>query len=283
MLKENAEKEIMRSDILKEKIRERAFSMGADLVGFAPASRWEEQGEVPEEFRPSFLWPWASTVIVLGMGMPLPVVETTPSAYHMELYNTVNRELDGLGYHLAMFLRRQGIPAVFFPRDGYGSIKIILEKPKAAFSHKFAAKYAGLGSIGLNGVLLTRRFGPRVRFVSVIAGVELEPDPMETEDLCVKCLACVRCCPVGAIHVDENRNWTGFDVMQCAKQAEELTRRRCYPCGICTKVCPVGEDRELFKAKKSMRKYLKEKEALKNDPDASEYRSWNHFRRWGSW
>ena len=52
---------------------------GADLVGFAPVERWEEAGEVPPDFRPQALWAPARTVIVMGMEMPLPIVETTPS------------------------------------------------------------------------------------------------------------------------------------------------------------------------------------------------------------
>jgi len=62
---------------------------------------------------------------------------------------------------------------------------------------------------------------------------------------------------------------------------EELVRKRCYPCGICTKVCPVGKDRVLYKSKGIRKKYLKEKERLAADPDDPEYRSWGHIRKYG--
>jgi len=268
---------------LRQQIIEFAQNNGADLIGFAPAARWEEFGEVHPDFRPQTLFPMTKTVVVMGVGMPLPIVETTPSAIHMELYNTSNRELDGLALRLTGFLNRLGFASMFFPRDTYGSIKILKEKPRAAFSHVHAAKYAGLGTIGVSGVLLTRKFGSRVRFVSVFTAAELEASPLPEKELCIKCQACVKCCPSQAIIFRTDRVQGDFDAMKCMDWAHELTRRRCYPCGICTKVCPIGEDRELYQAKKNMKKYLHEAEALQQNPNDPEYKVWNHFRHWGSW
>lgn len=76
---------------LKEDITRFCKERGADLVGFAPVERWDEDGIVPPAFRPRALFPQARTVIVISMAMPLPVVETTPSALHKELYDTTNR------------------------------------------------------------------------------------------------------------------------------------------------------------------------------------------------
>lgn len=268
---------------LCDQITEFARNQGADLVGFAPVGRWDEYDEVPKDFRPGNLFPLARTAVVIGMGMPLPIVETTPSAIHMELYNIVNRELDGLAYRLAGFLNRRGWPSMFFPRDCYGSIKILKEKPRAAFSHVEAARYAGLGTVGLSGVLLTKEFGPRVRFVSVFTAAELPGSPVQTKDICIKCQACAKCCPSQAIIPREDRIKADFEAIKCMDWAHELTRRRSYPCGVCTKVCPIGKDRELYQAKRSVKKYLHEAEALHKNPDDPEYKVWNHFRFWGSW
>jgi len=62
---------------LKDHIIEFCEAQGADLVGFAPVERWDDAGEVPPDFRPRALWPTALTVIVIGLQMPLPIVETT--------------------------------------------------------------------------------------------------------------------------------------------------------------------------------------------------------------
>jgi hypothetical protein len=78
----------------------------------------------------------------MGMEMPLPIVETTPSVLHMELYKTINSELDALGVGLMRHLNRMGHASFFFTRDGFGSMRALREKNMAAFSHVMAAKYA---------------------------------------------------------------------------------------------------------------------------------------------
>ena len=254
---------------------------GADLVGFAPVERWDEAGEVPPDFRPRAIWPPARTVIVMGMEMPLPIVETTPSILHKELYDTSNRALDQLAYDLTRYLNRRGQASFFFPRDGYGSLKALRENNLAAFSHVMAAKYAGLGTIGASHNLLTPEFGPRVRLVSVFTSASLSPDKMVEKELCIKCEACAKCCPKKAIAMRKDRVIGDYDKMACLEMAEELTCRRCYPCGICTKVCPVGQDRRLYPQKGVMKKYLKEAEALATNPDDPEYKSWSHIRKYG--
>jgi heterodisulfide reductase subunit C len=62
---------------------------------------------------------------------------------------------------------------------------------------------------------------------------------------------------------------------------EELVKRRCYPCGICTKVCPIGNDRRLYKSKGNRKKYKEEREALAANPEDPMYKSWTHIRKYG--
>jgi epoxyqueuosine reductase QueG len=144
-----------------------------------------------------------------------------------------------------------------------------------------AAKYAGLGTIGASHCLLTPEFGPRVRLVSVFTSAEIEPDPAIGEELCIRCEACARCCPKKAIRMRKDRVVGDYDSAACLEMAEELTARRCYPCGVCTKVCPIGKDRSFYGQKGAMKKYLREAEALEKNPDDPEYRSWTHLRKYG--
>jgi epoxyqueuosine reductase QueG len=255
---------------------------GADLVGFAPVKRWDEANEVPPEFRPKAIWPMAKTVIVIGIQMPLPVVETTPSVLHMELYRTVNRELDSLAVNLVRYLNRLGHPSSFFTRDGYSSLAALKEKPFAAFSHVMAAKYAGLGTIGLSHCLLTPEYGPRVRFVSVFTAAVLPPGAVIEEDLCIKCRLCAKACPKQAIRIREGSIIGEYNKASCLEMAEELTERGCYPCGTCIKVCPIGKDRLLYRQKGTVKKYRKELAALAANPDDPAYRNWQHIRKYGT-
>lgn len=267
---------------MKQEIINFCRGLGADLVGFASTRRWEEHRHAASEFHPQSLWPMARTVIVLGIQMPLPMVDTTPSVLHMELYRTANLELDTLAYRLVRYLNGKGYPSFFFTRDGYGNMRALRERPMAAFSHVLAALYAGLGTIGANNVLLTKEFGPRVRFISIFTSLVLDSDPLIEKDLCIKCGLCSKCCPVQAITIRDDLVVGDFDKSACLSRSEELVRQRIYPCGICTKVCPIGKDRELYQEKGLGKKYLDEKEALELNPNDPRYRSWQHIRTYGA-
>jgi epoxyqueuosine reductase QueG len=233
---------------LKSRILRRCAEREIPLVGFAPADRWDTplfDPWVPEAFRPRAIFPETNTVIVLGLPVSLPVLETAPSIHYHELYRTVNTLLDSEGYRLAEWLTRDGFPSMWIPRDGYGSISILKEEPTVFFSHRHAALLAGLGNFGINNTLLTREYGPRVRFVSVFTSAAIPPDPLLTEPVCTRCMRCVKACPVKAI---SGRDYPEdlINKNTCASRSEALAKRSISPCGLCIKVCPVGEDRKRY-------------------------------------
>lgn len=256
---------------------------GADLVGVAPVKAWAKDDRVAEPYRPESLWPPAKSVVVIGIQMPLPIVETTPSTQHTELYRTCNRLLDDMAFDLTRWLNRRGYASIFFSRDGYASIDVLIKKPAAAFAHVFAAHYAGLGNIGVNHTILTKEFGPRVRFVSVLTEAELPPDRMLRKPLCIRCRACVQCCPVDAFTFREDSLVADYDKSACAERHKVLRDKGRYPCGICVKVCPVGVDRALYGREKVTRHYLEEAESLALNPANPAYGAWTHVRRHGGW
>ncbi len=266
---------------LKKELLKKCRSLGIPLVGFAPVERWKDPPDglrlspwIPEEFWPQSIYPETRTVIVIGLPVPLPVLETAPSIYYHELYKTINSMLDQRAYELANFLVEKGYGAIYLPRDAYGDIKILIEKPFAFFSHKHAAYLAGLGSFGQNSVLLTPQYGPRVRFTSVFTAAGMDPDPIKIKDLCTRCLLCSRNCPVGAIPVKGDFP-PPVDKKLCAVRSAELRDEYRSPCGICIKVCPVGKDRKLF-GRKDMSIYSKDKRFEKY------HRAWEHVKKYGS-
>jgi epoxyqueuosine reductase QueG len=190
------------------------------------------------------------------------------------LYQNVNALLDQHAYRLSTFLSEKGHAAIYVPRDGYGTISILKDKPIAFFSHRHAAYLAGLGTFGLNNTLLTKEYGPRVRFVSIFTTAEIEGSAPMRKQLCTKCLRCVKACPVSAIPGKEYPEGI-IDKKACATRAEQLYSRFLSPCGICIKVCPVGEDRKLFD-----RKDASMYEDKKRFPEY--HRAWEHVRSYGS-
>lgn len=272
---------------LKKDIADYLRDRGADLIGFASSQQWVQDGRVGDAYRPASIWPPSRSVIVIGLQMPLPIVETTPSVQHRDLYTTCNRRLDDLAFDLTRRLNRQGHAAIPLSRDGYANINVLIRKPAAAFAHTFSAYYAGLGHIGINNTILTRSFGPRVRFVSVFTDAVLPVETAPAERLCIRCGACVHMCPVQALQInrkdlaDPDIAVADYRRAACADWARALTERGCYPCGICIKVCPVGEDRKLYGREKTLYHYAKETETPL-DTDDPYYRGWAHIRAHGS-
>ena len=266
--------------ITKESIIHEAHRLGAEFVGFAPVSRWTQYGDLAAEFHPDHVWPLSKTVIVFGIPVWLPILEAAPAELGREQYIITNELLDEVAYRLAAFLNRNGHASINICRDGYGSSEILLEQPISIFSHVWAGHYAGLGKIGWNHTLLTKQFGPRVRLVSILTSLKLDGDPMVEEELCTKCLLCQKICPSQAFTGDRRAKYSEMDKHACASNGKRLRQAFRNPCGCCIKVCPVGEDRKLFKSLNTQI-YFEEKAALMQEPNHPVYRSWRHIRKYG--
>ncbi|QSZ66394.1 epoxyqueuosine reductase [Methanofollis aquaemaris] len=265
----------MSSD-LKAALLRRCRAMEIPLVGVADVERWENppfRPWMPEEFYPQRIFPEARSVIVIGLPVHLPALESAPSIWYRETYLTVNALLDQYTYRLAEYLNEEGYPSVFVPRDGYGGIGALIKKPVAFFSHRHAAYFAGLGTFGVNNMLLTPEYGPRVRFGSILTAAPLPPDPVMTEEVCNHCMRCVEMCPASAL--DREDYPAGLtDRGACARNSAELEKRRLAPCGICIKVCPIGKDR-VFYGREDASVYARSERR----PDL--HRAWEHVRSYG--
>ena len=71
----------------------------------------------------------------------------------------------------------------------------------------------------------------------------------------------------------------------CTLYHQQLLEEKRWPCGVCAKVCPTGEDRLLYGSTK-VGLYLRERQAIRKDPDSSRFRplmasvhSWVAWRR----
>jgi epoxyqueuosine reductase QueG len=126
------------------------------------------------------------------------------------------------------------------------------------FSHRHAATRAGLGEFGYNNLVLTREFGPRQRFNSIVTDAELVPDRLVTEPICLRdeCRLCLKACIMGCITLRDDPSLTDYrsverdDVTRIfidtpARTQPALCRRRrenrpdSPVRGDCLRVCPV--------------------------------------------
>lgn len=263
------------------------------IFGFADSSSWENETDfpVPSEFFPTSLFPETRTVIVIGVPVILPIIETTPSVYYNEHYKTLNAHLDAEALKLSFFLNSQNIFAVPISRDGYAGMEAILKNPTAAFSHKHAAYHAGLGSFGHNNTLLTSEFGPRIRFTSIFTSASADelgvPEKIlekqqktKKENICINCLACAHFCPAGAISADSTI--AKMNKMKCVNHTLTLAAKGTAPCGVCIKVCPVGADRKHFN-RKNIKIYNENTTAMTPETENGKLiQSWAHIRKFGT-
>jgi epoxyqueuosine reductase QueG len=116
----------------------------------------------------------------------------------------------------------------------------------APYSHRHAAVRAGLAEFGLNNIVVTPRFGPRVRFTSLVTEAELPISPLLKEKVCLgtSCSLCVDSCPAEAITISEGIDEDDFWLLppsRTDKQGCQNSAKTRFCRGICQKVCPVHE------------------------------------------
>lgn len=234
--------------MIKDKIYSKAKELRVNLVRTCDAEQWERLPVQPPEFWPQNIWPWSKKVICLGIPLFAPMIDSTPSMVYQELYDTSNRILDDISYHLTNYIvNTLGYKAVWFPRDCYYSIDVLLDNPNAAFSHVIAAYYAGMGTIGDSHNLITKEFGPRVRIVSIITDAPIDSDPMLKGDLCLHCGKCLKACPSKCFTNPGPDKIYTMDKIACTAYNAEVKNQHHWPCGMCIDVCPVGEDLKTYK------------------------------------
>ena len=212
---------------LKRSLQTKCSHLDIPLMGVASAESWEVapfHPWVPPAFQPRSIWPEVNSVIVIGLPIDLPIIETTPSIYYHELYKTVNTLLDHTAYRLARFLDEKGFPSIYLPRDGYGSLSVLSSSPYAFFSHRHAAYLAGLGNFGLT-MLLTPQYGPRCGS-SIFTTTDCLPLAHGGTVVCAMHALCALM-PCQALDEDYPQGLAHKEV--CSKYNEQLYRRHISP------------------------------------------------------
>lgn len=100
------------------------------------------------------------------------------------------------------------------------------------WSERHAAYACGLGTFGLSRGLITNK-GMAGRIASIILDVELEPDGRSytgVYDYCIRCGACARRCPAGAISLKTGKNNLKCNAFLNQMKKEYAPR---YGCGKC--------------------------------------------------
>jgi epoxyqueuosine reductase QueG len=231
------EKMALDSELTKA-VKNFALECGVDMVGVASVDRFEG---APPGFHPTDVMGSTKSVITFARKFIMGVLdELAPGrqrlSYKHHMFAHKNTYNTFTGYDLARFLEDKGYRAfIIQPTTPYYA-----QEFRSVMSHRHAAIRCGLGVFGKNNLVLTKEFGPRQRFCTVLTDAQLVSDPMIDDDLCKGCNICREACPVQAWDPKSgifykpvcahHQNWNRAD--QECKQ----------PCGICIQACPVGKE-----------------------------------------
>jgi len=222
---------VNRQLIIEEKMKE----WGASIVGFSDLI-----DVLPDDLKDLR---YGITVAVKLSDRIINEINDKPTYTYFHHYRSVNTLIDQITLKTVLMMEEWGYNALAVPASQ--SIKELGEY-RGLFQHKTAATKAGLGWIGKNGLLVTEKYGPRVRLGTVLTDFELDTGkPIETSK-CGNCTLCVKSCPAMALH---GKLWEAgierkeiVDAQACSEYMNKNFKHigRGSVCGICIKVCPYG-------------------------------------------
>lgn len=165
-------------------------------------------------FLPRDLLPGARSVICFFLPFSNEIIESNKNeglASHLwaRAYIDTNSALNAVAETLAGELSRRGHQSATAP----ATHNFLPEKCISDWSHRHAAFIAGLGTFGMNNMLITKS-GCAGRVSSLVTSCKIEKTERPTGEYCLykkngTCLYCVKKCPTGALTP------TGFDRFTC--------------------------------------------------------------------
>jgi len=182
---------------LTEEIKTAAIANGAALVGIAAVE------SIPPCTPPlpvTKVMPEARSVVVFAIPMLRGSIESPSLFSAMISTHATYKEEELLSLKLGRLIEERGYRAALVvpasPIEMSRETKGLL----GDISLRHVAVGAGLGTIGKSRLLLTRRWGPRVRLGAVVTNAALEADKPIEENFCGDCDLCVQSCPAQALN-----------------------------------------------------------------------------------
>jgi epoxyqueuosine reductase len=192
--------------------------------------------------------------ISIGRKLDHSIVENIadgPTKEYYVHYRKINEELTLLSAGICDELNEHKIEAIRIPPTVSTEAidTLYFNTLRTDLSHKLMATRAGLGWIGKTDLLITKKFGPRLRLTSILLKNRVIPEskPIDKSH-CGTCNICFDICPAKAAN---GKLWDismereeFFDAWKCLNQCAEFGRLRlsmdARVCGICVAACPIG-------------------------------------------
>ncbi|OJG12265.1 iron-sulfur cluster-binding protein [Enterococcus aquimarinus] len=250
---------------LKEKIIQKSKELGIDKIGFATAEPFDhlkeslmeqkekgftsgfEHQNIDERLYPELTFEQPKSIISIALAYP--------NKFHGEVPRDVKRGQFaraswGEDYHSILQDRLKKLVAYIESEASSEE-----EKNKWRFSPQVdtgeyvdvaVAQRAGLGFIGLNGLLITKEFGSFVYLGEITTNIQFEPDE-PVPNGCGDCTRCITACPTKALLGDGRMNaklclsYQTQTKGMMPREFRKKTRNVLYGCDICQLVCPYNQ------------------------------------------
>lgn len=198
------------------------------LVYFGDARR-PELVKLRELIHPEHDLPWevlpeAKTIVAYFLPFRKEIGDTNKSgrlssAEWAKAYEKTNATILEINLALIKYLQEQGIMAAISPESGSYDDKLLLSK----WSQRHLAYYCGMGTFGINNMLITEA-GCCGRVSTVVTALDVEWDPMPEMEYCLykrngSCGKCVKHCPAVALTAEDGKY--AYDRNKCNGLCDE--------------------------------------------------------------
>jgi epoxyqueuosine reductase len=250
-------------------IAERAKSLGFDLCGVVRAAKFPElaytqewldrgyAGEMrylhdPRRTDPQNAMPGIRSVIVCAVNYNTAHAKSTDRNQGTSddggPRGWISRYAWGSDYHEVLRDKLEALAECLRDRFGDG-FNARVYADTGPVQERILAKYAGLGWLGKNTLLLNQRMGSWMFLGAVLTSMDLQPTLGETQlpppDLCGSCRRCIDACPTDALvepYVMDARRCISYLTIELRGAIPEEFRepigRNVFGCDICQDVCP---------------------------------------------
>lgn len=252
----------MNYSLIKEKIKDKAYEIGINKIGFTSAEPFydleksiKEQHKkghqsgfehkiLEERIYPDKIFDNPQSIISIALAYPSRI-QSEPPRVRGERRGEFARASWGRDYHFILreylnelidFMKEElGTEAHFKPMVDTGELIDVA-----------VAARAGIGFIGRNGLLITKEFGSYVYLGEIITNIPFDPDSLVDYD-CGDCMRCIDGCPTQALLGNGEINaqkCLSYQTQTKDYMPEEYRRKMgkvIYGCDICQIVCPYNQ------------------------------------------
>lgn len=235
----------------KDKIIEYCNSLGLDTVGFTSCRKFKiledffslrKDKEYENEFEEKDIQKRINPNIYMEEGKAIISI-AFPYIFNKNFNNKIyfSKYTMGRDYHLVVseYLKKL---CAFIESLG-GKVQYFVDSN--TLPERYIANLCGIGFIGKNNMLITKKYGSYVFLGEIITNLELDEDePLMCQ--CGECNLCLKACPTGSINEDMDNPNICLSYITQKKQIEDSwfskLQGRIFGCDSCQKVCPYNKE-----------------------------------------